>query len=111
MQGEVRKYAGNPILVADKPWEKYVTSSIKGVQLEGQAVLYDEEEKLFKMWYILQGLWISQGRAALPLRNEQVNGRVNANGTFEHKTDPESFARARRALAKALDSWPMPDEE
>jgi hypothetical protein len=38
------KYAGNPVLVADKPWEK------GSVAVYG-TVLYDEQDKCFKMWY------------------------------------------------------------
>ena len=39
-------YSKNPVLVADRPWERK-----QGVRLSGQAVLYDEQENLFKMWY------------------------------------------------------------
>jgi hypothetical protein len=39
------KHPGNPVLKADKPWEGWRVS-IYG------TVLYDEDEKLFKMWYI-----------------------------------------------------------
>jgi len=38
------KHPGNPVLLADKPWEA------KSVALYG-TVLFDDEEKLFKMWY------------------------------------------------------------
>ena len=38
------KHAGNPVLVADRPWEK------GSVAIYG-TVLYDEQDKLFKMWY------------------------------------------------------------
>ena len=39
-------YSKNPVLVADRPRERK-----QGVRLSGQAVLYDEQENLFKMWY------------------------------------------------------------
>jgi len=39
------KHPGNPVLKADQPWEGWRVS-IYG------TVLYDEDEKLFKMWYI-----------------------------------------------------------
>ena len=47
------KYAGNPIMVADRPWEqgKY-GGRVEGVEIVGQTVLYDEEEGIFKMWYV-----------------------------------------------------------
>ena len=38
------KSAGNPVLVADKPWEA------KSVAIYGTA-LFDEQEQVFKMWY------------------------------------------------------------
>ncbi len=43
-----KKYEGNPILYADKPWER------EGLPLacpKSGGVWYDEEEKIFKMWY------------------------------------------------------------
>ena len=53
--GRPRKYPQNPVLTADKPWEKHNPRAGKlpadGVQISGQAVLYDQEEKIFKMWY------------------------------------------------------------
>jgi hypothetical protein len=67
--GRPQKYAGNPILVADRPWEqgktrssgteyvhdgKLATNSLvtSGVEITGQTVLYDQDEKIFKMWYL-----------------------------------------------------------
>jgi len=38
------KYAGNPVLRDDRPWEA------KSVAIYG-SVLYDDQEKIFKMWY------------------------------------------------------------
>src|SRR5262249_36226703 len=46
------KYPGNPILVADKPWELETNERLRGVQLDAQSSLYDEEDKLFKIWYL-----------------------------------------------------------
>jgi hypothetical protein len=39
-----KKHAANPLLKADQPWEGW------GLQLYG-SVLFDREEKRFKMWY------------------------------------------------------------
>ena len=51
------KHAGNPIIVADRPWEEGRDLGKTGdVQLVGQTVLYDEEENLFKMWYLPSAL-------------------------------------------------------
>jgi hypothetical protein len=42
--GKVKKYAGNPLFVEDKPWEKRFDN------LYGN-VIYDEEEGIYKCWY------------------------------------------------------------
>jgi len=42
------KHPENPLVVADKPWEGYITN------IYGQ-VLYDEQDKIFKMWYLAGG--------------------------------------------------------
>ena len=46
------KYAQNPIVVADKPWEIETPEDLGGVQLDAQSSLYDPEDKLFKIWYL-----------------------------------------------------------
>ena len=51
------KCADNPIMTADFPWEQgtYASSRLvqnSGVEIVGQTVLYDEEEQVFKMWYV-----------------------------------------------------------
>ena len=46
-----KKYPDNPVLVGDQPWEG------EQLILYG-AVIYDEDEKLFKMWY-----WCRRGGA------------------------------------------------
>ena len=52
------KYAKNPVIVADRPWEQGLFGYKDekrypyGIQITGQSVLYDEEEKIFKMWYL-----------------------------------------------------------
>ena len=47
------KHPGNPILEPDRPWEQGTRGGrTAGMQIAGQAALYDEEERLFKMWYL-----------------------------------------------------------
>lgn len=47
------KAGSNPILTADREWEiGDAGPDLSGIQITGQAVLYDDEEKLFKMWYL-----------------------------------------------------------
>jgi hypothetical protein len=41
------RYAPNPIVKADQPWEQGGT----GVDITGGTVLFDEDEQIFKMWY------------------------------------------------------------
>ena len=47
------KYPGNPILEAEEPWEmgKKRGGTVAGVEITGQTAMYDEEEKIFKLWY------------------------------------------------------------
>ena len=40
-----KKHPGNPLMKADQPWEGW------RINLYGN-VLFDEEEKVFKMWYV-----------------------------------------------------------
>lgn len=42
--GKVTKHAGNPLFQADKPWENALNNLYPNV-------IWDSEEKLFKMWY------------------------------------------------------------
>ena len=47
-QHQGAKHPANPLVVADQPWEGW------RVQIYGN-VLYDQEEKIFKMWYYSEG--------------------------------------------------------
>lgn len=40
------RFAGNPIFIGEKPWEKWT------VEVNGRPVVYDEESREFKMYYI-----------------------------------------------------------
>lgn len=44
-----------PVIAHDQPWESDGSDAagmpFSGVQISGQAVLFDEDEQLFKMWY------------------------------------------------------------
>jgi len=46
------KHPRNPLIVHDKPWEK----GSEGGQI---SVIYDEEERIFKMWY---GIWLADAK-------------------------------------------------
>lgn len=54
LQGRPDKYPQNPVIRPDQPWEQLTQQDWGGVQISGQSVLFDAEEKLFKCWY-----WIS----------------------------------------------------
>ena len=43
---EPQRWPGNPVITGDRPWEKWT------VYLNGRGVLYDDAERLFKMWYL-----------------------------------------------------------
>jgi len=46
------KYVGNPVVIADQPWEQNQEGgTFHGVQMGMQACLYDKEDQCFKMWY------------------------------------------------------------
>jgi hypothetical protein len=53
---EARKYDSNPILKADRPWEKGVF-----INSGGPAVLYDREVARFKMWYFTYAAAYTKG--------------------------------------------------
>ena len=44
-----RKHPGNPIVRADRPWEGWYVTAFGG------TVLFDDEERRFKMWYRCPG--------------------------------------------------------
>lgn len=45
---KAKKYEGNPVLAAEKPWEK---ETIPCACPKSGGVWYDEQDKIFKMWY------------------------------------------------------------
>jgi hypothetical protein len=53
-----RKHPANPLVVADQPWEGW------RIEIFGN-VIYDEQERLFKMWYIGEALDYFPAYAAL----------------------------------------------
>lgn len=53
-----QKYAGNPILVPDKPWEmgkrggdQAAPAEESGIEIQGDCAIYDREDQIFKLWY------------------------------------------------------------
>ena len=44
--GEPAKFAGNPVIEQDRPWEKFAY-----FRTSSYTVLYDEQDRLFKCWY------------------------------------------------------------
>src|SRR5688572_1578702 len=41
-----RRHSANPMVVGDQPWERWV------VEVNGRPVLYDDEAREFKMYYV-----------------------------------------------------------
>ncbi len=56
-----KQYAENPVIRADRPWEQGTYGGFTGINLPPRFALYDEEEKLFKIWYAA-GLWEQEGQ-------------------------------------------------
>lgn len=50
------KFIDNPVIRPDCAWEPHPNEpGAHGIGIAGQSVLYDAEEKLFKMWYLCSG--------------------------------------------------------
>lgn len=50
------KFIDNPVIRADRPWEPQPgEAGAHGIGIAGQSVLYDADEKLFKIWYLCSG--------------------------------------------------------
>ena len=99
-----KKHPGNPIFRIEKPWEGWRT------YLYG-TVLFDEEDKLFKMWYIVvgsrtftcyatskDGLHWDRPRLSLPeLRKygegNNIVGRFHMANVMKDRTDPDPARR------------------
>ena len=58
-----RKHPGNPIIKADKPWEQGADPVRAATAFHGQGVIYDKEERIFKLWY--RGAYFDNGTHAL----------------------------------------------
>ena len=76
------KYAKNPILVQDKDWE--LGTYYKGIEITGQTVIYDAEEKIFKMWYL--GCESDESRAfCLAISSDGYHWEKPDLGIYEYK--------------------------
>ena len=53
LQTRPRKHPNNPIIRADKPWEMGANPDLGSVSV-AHAILYDEEEKIFKIWFVIR---------------------------------------------------------
>ena len=78
------RWEGNPVVQADRLWER----GGGGVYLFGGAVMYDEEDGLFKMWY----------RTSLPL----------AVSTGRARREPEGVYKACYAVSSDGVHWQKP---
>lgn len=77
VMGRPQKYAKNPVIVADQPWELAYKSDVgmEGTQITGQNVIYDEEEKIFKMWY-----WATSVHSTPPLQRRRWGYATSRDG-------------------------------
>lgn len=78
-----RKHAGNPLMRADQPGEGWYVTTFAG------TVLFDEEERQFKMWYCApggigyfdrEGIFYAVSRDGLKWEKPTVGARVARSG-------------------------------
>lgn len=85
---KAKKYEGNPVFFAEKPWE---TETLPCACPKSGGVWYDEENKKFKMWY--EGGWLKN--MCYAESDDGINWtrpKLNADGTniilpYENFTD------------------------
>ncbi|MFN0168571.1 MAG: hypothetical protein ACKV22_19260 [Bryobacteraceae bacterium] len=80
------KYAKNPILVEDRDWERgALYGDTHGVEITGQTAIYDEDEKIFKIWY-LGNPWPDQRRPlCLAVSHDGYTWEKPNVGVYEYK--------------------------
>ncbi len=72
------KHPANPLVVADKPWEGW------RIELFG-SVIYDAEEKLFKMWYVAEPLGLFGPATKGPSSDNSTCYAVSSDGVHWEK--------------------------
>ncbi len=112
--GKVTKHPGNPVLTADRPWQ---AGSI------GYAcVLYDGEEKLYKMWYEsrlnpgrLRGPNLEQGRCLYAVSRDglvwqkPILGIIESGGSRENNIVFAGPGGARNKVYWVIEDRADPD--
>ena len=69
------RYDRNPVVQADMPWEQ----DGNGVYLYGGTVIYDEEERIFKMWYRAS----SEKRLGSPKQYQKLRKQTEKSGSYK----------------------------
>lgn len=116
VMGQVRKHSGNPVLQADRPWERHAAS---GGGLQVASALYDSADGLFKLWYnILQPqAFGGSGVAYATSRNGVAWSKPNL-GLVEFGEEKDNnlcrldpFGTLVRGLQLIRDSRPRPETQ
>ena len=80
VMNQAEKSAGNPILRADKPWE--------GREVRVDAVIFEEREQLFRMWYSSQaGICLATSKDGVHW-DKPILRRVEYKGSKENNILP-----------------------
>ncbi len=90
------RQADNPVLQADRPWEV----GGNGIYGFGGTVFYDEEDRLFKMWYRTSG-------QDLPV--EESGGSVFSASPTPGLKEPEGTYKSCYAVSEDGVTWDKPD--
>lgn len=100
------KHPKNPLIVADKPWEAFGLNYICGV-------MYDEEEKIYKMWYVAVPKTEKHVAHAYAISKDAINwikpnlGLVEFNGSKENNIiyfdKPEVNVRVAGIIKDSID--------
>jgi hypothetical protein len=90
MQGVYRRFhhpsrfAENPLVVGDKPWETPRRGVNAGTYLFGGTVMFDEEEQQFKMWYRTDQILPSQPSSSKRIRYQVPPGGYSTLYAVSH---------------------------
>ncbi|MDR3674547.1 MAG: hypothetical protein P4N24_03590 [Acidobacteriota bacterium] len=101
------KYPHNPLLIADRPWEGW------RLEMFGN-VLYDDEERLFKMWYLGADdpAWFPNSMTLYATSHDGIKWDKPLDGTLPcPKSGRKTNAVARCQLASVMKDLHDPDPE
>lgn len=95
-----RKHPANPLLTPDQPWEPWAIGT-------SCSVLYDEEEKLFKMWYGNHGSREPGVAALQPARRTVVHVCVSVTSFTLIPVDGRARSLRVNGVSAPRETWPL----